>query len=219
MSRVDFGWWNFWAPGTRDWLGKTIGVQVDMWEYGASVAAAWNCAISILMPLEELRKHPRTDDILGTMRRWGDVRRCGLFREEWRDPLKNYAQEHHLLELPGGGYDLVPYRMASDGMRPDFPVRAFVFERDGVAWAVYWHVFGEDRFVLPLKAENVDLFDAFATRPAAIEGVDDGVVLLAGNRRYLRVSDMSCAVLADAFAHGRLVRTSASAKPQIPLER
>ena len=213
MSRVDFGWWSFRAPRTRDGKVVDTGVQADMWEYGVSVATAWNCAMSILMQLSQLKRHPRTDDILATMRRWADIRRNGLFREEWRPLLKNHSQEHHLLELPEGGCDLVPYRMASDGLRPDFPVRAFVFERDGAAWAVYWHVFGEDRLVLPLEAGNVKLFDAFAVRPAAVEAVDGGVALPAGNRRYIRAGKVSCAALADAFAHGRLARTNEPAKP------
>ncbi len=188
MSRVDFGWWGFWAPGSRDWWGKAMGVQADMWEYGASVAAAWNCAISITMPLAQLRKHPRTDDILETMRRWGDVRRRGLFREEWRKPLKNYSQEHHLLINAKGEYELVPYWMVSDGLKKEMPIRAFAFEKDGATWVVYWHVSGSGEFTLPLKANDVALYDEFAGKPVEFKSTSAGVVLPAGNRLYLRTS-------------------------------
>ena len=188
MSRVDFGWWNLWAPGTRDWWGKAMGVQVDMWEYGASVAVAWNCAISIQMHLGELRKHPRIDDILETMRRWGDLRRRGLFREEWRPLLKNYAQEHHLLVNAKGDYELVPYDMISDGLKKTMPVRAFVFEKDGSTWVVYWHVSGKGEFTLPLAAGDVALFDEFAGKPIEVKAVSGGIALPAAGRMYLRTS-------------------------------
>ena len=188
MSRVDFGWWNFWSPGARDWKGKAAGVQADMWEYGASVAAAWNCAISILMQLSELRRHPRTDDILETMRRWGDVRRRGLFREEWRPLLKNYAQEHHLLVNAKGDYELVPYDMICDGLKKDLPVRAFLFEKDGSTWVVYWHVSGKGEFALPLDVREVALFDEFAGKPVEVKAVSGGVVLPAAGRLYLKSS-------------------------------
>lgn len=188
MSRVDFGWWYLWAPGSRDWWGNTVGVQADMWEYGASVAAAWNCAISIQMYLGELRKHPRTDDILETMRRWGDVRRRGLFREEWRPLLKNYEQEHHLLVNAKGDYELVSYDMISDGIKMTMPIRAFVFEKDGATWVVYWHVSGNGEFTLPLAAGDVALFDEFAGKTIAVKTVSGGIALPAAGRMYLKTS-------------------------------
>ena len=198
MSRVDFGWWGFWAPGSRDWWGKSMGVQADMWEYGASVAAAWDCAISISMHLGELRKHKRTGDILETMRRWGDVRRRGLFREEWREPLKNYDQEHHLLINAKGDYELVPYFMISDGQKKDMPVRAFAFEKDGATWVVYWHMSDKCEFTLPVKAGDIALYDEFAGKPVEIKSAADGVILPAANRMYIR-SKLSRAQMKAAF--------------------
>ena len=192
MTRVDFGWWNL----TKD-------VQPDMWEYGASVAVAWDCAASCLMTLSMLRSHPRAADILETMRRWSDVRRRGLFREEWRAMLKDYSQEHHLLLLADGGYDLVPYSQMPVGSATDggaaAPVRAFVFVHGGVTWAVYWHCTGEGRLSLPIAAGDVALFDEFAGRPVAFASEPGRAVLPAGPRRYLRTTLTPAAVRA-AFA-------------------
>ncbi len=50
-------------------------------------------------------------------------------------------------------------------------------------------------------------------RGDAVEAVDGGVALPAGHRRYIRAGKVSCAALADAFAHGRLARTNEPAKP------
>ena len=191
MSRVDFGWWGFWAPGSVDWSKETIGVQADMWEYGASVATAWRCAGSILMPLNELRKHRRADDILETMRRWAEVRRSGGVKDSWREELKrDYMQEHHLVRLADGSYDLVRYWQATVGVGEGakVPVRSFVFERDGYTWIVYWHVDGEGMLSLPVKADQVAVFDEFAGKPVATRPVGDGVAIPAGNRRYLRTT-------------------------------
>ena len=191
MSRVDFGWWGFWAPGSVDWSKETIGVQADMWEYGASVATAWRCAGSILMPLNELRKHRRADDILETMRRWAEVRRFGGVKDSWREELKrDYMQEHHLIRLADGSYDLVRYWQATAGVGEGakVPVRSFVFEREGYTWIVYWHVDGEGMLSLPVKADQVAVFDEFAGKPVATRPVGDGVAIPAGNRRYMRTT-------------------------------
>ena len=198
MTRVDFGWWSLSKPA-RDGDGwKSLGTQADLWEYGVSVATAWNCAASIIMRLETLRNHPRTDDIFATMRRWAEMRRKKLFKEEWRDQLKDYSSEHHLLVDADGKYDLVRYEqiLAGDSRRP---VRAFFFEKDGFSWVVYWHCTGEGRLWLPLSAGDVSLYDEFAGKPVQLEAADGGVTVPAGNRLYLK-SRLDRAKLQTAFS-------------------
>ena len=143
------------------------------------------------MPLNELRKHRRADDILETMRRWAEVRRSGGVKDSWREELKrDYMQEHHLVRLADGSYDLVRYWQATVGVGEGakVPVRSFVFERDGYTWIVYWHVDGEGMLSLPVKADQVAVFDEFAGKPVATRSVGDGVAIPAGNRRYLRTT-------------------------------
>ncbi|HOE61331.1 MAG TPA: hypothetical protein PLZ74_07300, partial [Kiritimatiellia bacterium] len=185
MSRVDFGWWYFFSPsgGAR----PTVGTQMDMWEYGASVAAAWDCAISILMPTSALKRHPRTDDILEMMRRWGDCRRRGLFKDEWRPRLKNYAQEHHLIVDAKGNYDLVDYSQIVVGNGQN-PVRAFVFAKDNATWVVYWHGSGEGRLRLPIAAGAATLHDDFAGKAVAFEQDGASIIVPATKRLYLKTT-------------------------------
>ena len=204
MTRVDFGWWSFATPKRgedgRGW--KSLGTQADLWEYGVSVATAWNCAASISMQLESLKAHPRTDDIFTTMRRWADVRRRGLFKEEWRDELKDHSREHHLLVDADGKYDLVRYEeiLAGDS---DRPVRAFFFEKDGSSWVVYWHCVGEGRLWLPIAAGDVAVYDEFAGRPVKVEASNGGAVVPVGSRLYLK-SRLGRSALATAFSSSRL---------------
>ena len=205
MTRVDFGWWSFSCPvpnpGGKGW--RTLGTQADLWEYGVSVATAWDCAASILMSLDALRRHPRTDDIFKTMRRWAEMRREGRFKESWREELKDHSHEHHLLVDAKGAYDLVRYEqiVAGDSERP---VRAFAFEKEGANWVVYWHCTGEGRLWLPLVPEKVSLFDEFAGRPVAISAAEGGCVIPASARLYLK-SSLPRATLADAFRQSRLL--------------
>lgn len=204
MTRVDFGWWSF-CPPVKNKNGpgwESLGTQADLWEYGVSVATAWNCAASISMQIKSLKEHPRTDDIFATMRRWADVRRRGLFKEEWRDELKDHSREHHLIVDASGNYDLVRYDeiLAGDS---DRPVRAFLFEKDGFRWVVYWHCTGEGRLWLPLAADDIALYDEFAGRPVKAEAANGGVVVPAGKRLYLK-SRLARAALETAFASIRL---------------
>ena len=216
MSRVDFGWWLFYSPSgsARSTAGAqmgmweygaqfTAGTQMDMWEYGASVAAAWDCAISILMPTAALKRHPRADDILEMMRRWGDCRRRGLFKDEWRPRLKNYAQEHHLVLDAQGDYDLVDYFPLVVG-NGQTPVRAFVFTKDNATWVVYWHGSGEGQLRLPIKAGAAALYDDFAGKAVAFKQDGASIVVPATKRLYLKTTLARDAV-EQAFATAALL--------------
>ncbi len=203
MTRVDFGWWYFSLPKVpKDGKPGSMGTQADLWEYGVSVATAWDCAASILMQIDALKTHPRTDDIFSMMKRWADVRRSGKFREEWRDELKDVSREHHLLVNAKGDYELVRYDqiLAGDDARP---VRAFFFEKDGASWVLYWNCTGNGRLWLPLEMGKIELFDEFAGKPVPVTARDGGVVVPAGSRLYMK-SPLSRKELSDAFASSRI---------------
>ena len=205
MTRVDFGWWSFSLPRSDGKGGWTsLGTQADLWEYGVSVATAWDCAASIAMQLSALKAHPRTDDILGMMKRWADLRRSGRFREEWRDELKDHSREHHLLIDAKGEYDLVRYEQIRAGDSA-YPVRAFFFEKDGASWVVFWNCTGNGKMWLPLAPEKVALFDEFAGKPVAVGAAEGGCVVPAGARLYMK-SQLSRAELEAAFAAARMAK-------------
>ncbi len=52
-------WWAFYKD-----------TQPDMYEYGTSRAAAWDCPITMMENIELFKSHPRTDDIFEVLRRW-----------------------------------------------------------------------------------------------------------------------------------------------------
>ncbi len=139
FTRIDFGWWAVVLPSE-----KTIGTQPDMWEFGTSKAAAWNCPATVQMNIVTLEKHPRGADLLEVMRRWEDVRERHWLTEEQRDALKDPKREFHLYKNESGEYELCEIKML-----PAYPkapqLRGFVFERCGRRVIAYWHTCGSGR--------------------------------------------------------------------------
>ena len=137
MSRVDFGWWELCVPSNGD--KPSIGTQPDMWEYAVSKAVAWDCAASVLMSLKALKAHPRTEDILAVMRRWGDARRAGLVTQDWKLKMRDTKKEFHLIESGTGGCEIVEWEQIPVAGSKTGPVRAFLYEKDSRRHVVHWH--------------------------------------------------------------------------------
>ena len=151
FTRVNFGWWGFWAPTSLIRGKKTIGVQPDMWEYGTSKAAAWDSPVSIQMHVGTLDAHPRTADILEVMRRWEDVRARKWLTPEMKASLRVPGREHHLYpeDAARGEYALYETEMLpSPAAVPQ--IRAFAFERKDRLTVAYWHMSGEGSFTVDL---------------------------------------------------------------------
>jgi hypothetical protein len=170
-----------------------------MWEFGQSTSIAWRCPMTIQMSLYNLKKHPRTADILETMRRWEEYREKDLMTEaERKEIISDYRQEHHLLKLADGTYKVVRYaQIPVSGGKSS--VRAFLFERDGSRWVVYWDGKGESRLSLPIAGDKAELFDEFAGNTVAFEKGASSLVIPAGNRRYLK-TPLSSDEIKAAFA-------------------
>ncbi|MBR4653924.1 MAG: hypothetical protein IKO72_11255 [Kiritimatiellae bacterium] len=164
MTRVDFGWWSIYRPGTKvknrmkvpyETL-ETVGTQPDMVEFGTSRAAAWNCPAAIQMSLTYAKTIPRFADLMEVMRRWEDVRAKGWLTDAQKDALKSSTQEHHLYLDGKGGYELHAIEMLPTP--PAAPqLRGFVFERNGRQVIAYWHTCGAARAVLAVGPGGSDV--------------------------------------------------------------
>jgi hypothetical protein len=167
--------------------------------------------MTVLMSHENLKKHPRTDDMLETMRRWEEYREKNLMTEsERKEIISDYRQEHHLLKLADGTYKVVRYaQIPVAGGKSS--VRAFLFERDGARWVVYWDGRGESRLSLPIAGNKVELFDEFAGKPVAFDKGAASSVIPAGNRRYLKTS-FSADEIKAAFAAANEVNKTKTEK-------
>ena len=158
FSQLDFGWWGVYTPGQKVRLHtpdrptiETVGTQPDMWEYGTSKAAAWDCPTAIQMSMSRMKEHPRADDLLAVLRRWEDVRAKRWLTPAQREALKDPKREFHLYETAPGAYELVEIEMLPTP--PDAKaIRGFLFERDGKRVIACWHTSGSGTFEADLGA-------------------------------------------------------------------
>ena len=151
FTRIDFGWWGVSLPGQFDFRTKRreIGTQPDMWEFGTSKAAAWDCPATIkIYGIGRTKSHPRCDDLFETIRRWEDVRARRWLTPEQKEMLKDPNREFHLYVNDKGGYELLEWRQLDVAGGKNTHARAFIFERQGRRMVAYWHTCGSGVLVL-----------------------------------------------------------------------
>ena len=136
FSPLDFGWWRCYLPSE-----KTVGTQIDMWEFGTSKAAAWDCPMSIQMHPSHVLKHPRIDDRLEVLRRWEDVRAKKWLTPAQREALRDAKREFHLYKDEAGAYELCEIEMLPTPAGAKH-LRGFLFERAGKRVVAAWHTAG-----------------------------------------------------------------------------
>ena len=156
FSRLNFGWWGLVVPNLDSARGRvTVGTQPDMWEFGTSRAAAWDCPATVkVYSLKNFRNHPRLDDLMEVVRRWEDVRAKGWLTPERKEILKSPTQEHHLYVNEAGEYELheIEVLPTPQGAKD---VRAFVFSRNGKSVLAYWNMAGSGRMSIVARADGV----------------------------------------------------------------
>ncbi len=188
FTRLNFGWWGFWNPGT----------QADLIEYGAAKAAAWNCPVTMQMDLDVVKKHPRLDDILEAMRRWEDVRAKGWLDDEKKEILKDLSVEHTLLLNENKEYELVRYTQIAGDQAAEVPLRAFIFERNGKNTVVFWHTSGFGNLSLPFSAKNLKLQKELYGEQITISENDGKSIIPTAGKQYL-TTDLSEVEIRKAF--------------------
>jgi len=180
FTALNFGWMSYVAPGE-----ETIGSQPDMYEYVTSHAAGWDCPVSLVARLDQMDSHPRTLDNLEVLKRWEDVRNTRYLQESMKLSLRDPAKEHILLIDEEGNFELREYRhlTRAGGDSPD--LRAFIFQRSGTPWVVYWHPSGEGSLVLPLPPNKIELYKE-GWEAVPVQDHEKGCMLPLGARRYIK---------------------------------
>ena len=169
FSRVNFGWLGYFVPNE-----KSIGTQPDMIEFVTSLAAARDCPVSLNSNLNGFKEHARTSDNLEVYRRWEEVRAKNWLTDKQKKMLQNVEQEHILLENENKEFELIPYDQINDVANGSRDVRAFIFERNGEWYVVYWHISGSRKLELPLKRSDVKLYETLGKE---VRITDPGIIL------------------------------------------
>jgi hypothetical protein len=163
FSRLNFGWWRLYNPGDlvsnrmvypHKRYNTPTGAQLDMWEFGTSRAAAWDCPPTVMIHPWSAEKHPRLNDLLEVMRRWEDVRAKKWLTAEHKEMLKSSTQEHHLYINEKGEYELIPIVMMESPENAK-EVRAFRFKRNGKNVIALWHTTGKGKVELATCSKGV----------------------------------------------------------------
>lgn len=170
FTRVNFGWWNF-----------NLETQADIFEYGTSKAASWDCPITLLS-FFDYRKHPRYDDIFEVLRRWEDVRVKNWLTKEQKDLLKNPDIEYTLLVDEKGEYILVPYEEVKTGNND---ITVFVFEKDEKTCAVLWHKSDKCKLKLDIASDKITYKDEYAGNALPVEADGNSSVINVEAKAYL----------------------------------
>lgn len=196
FTRLNFGWWAFWGAET----------QADMYEYGTSRAAAWDCPVTLLGAVYgqtcRFGENPRMEDIFEVLRRWEEVRATNWLTQEQKKALQDVNQEHILLVNEQKAFELVPYDRIEGAACGDPEVSAFCFERNNENYVVYWHHTGSATMELPLDRMDFSVVEELWASP--MELAADGAIPV-DKRRYIR-SGLPMEVLKDAIQKAKLNR-------------
>jgi hypothetical protein len=195
FTRVNLGWVNYVAPSE-----KTIGMQPDMYEYICTVSAAWDCPISIKANLREIKANPRTDDNLEVMRRWEEARLANFFTDKQLKTLQTGEGEHILLINETGGFELQPYEEITNAAGGNPNLRAFIFDRSGKTYIVFWHPSCEGNLEMNIDEGKIHLYKELG-KEIPVEGTNGKILIPYSGRQYLEVDlskDKALAVFRNA---------------------
>ncbi len=193
FTRLNFGWWEF------DEV-----VQPDMYEYGASRAAAYDCAVTVQVRLHHTVNCPRKDDALEVLYRWEDIKGKKWLTQEQKEMLKDPNQEHILLVNEKGEYELVPYFCIKNAAKGNNLLSAFYFERLGKTYVVCWHTEGSGNLLLPLETDSFVYEEQLGGEQVKVEKTKEGVIIPVAGRKYFS-SDAPKEKLIEAFGNATFV--------------
>jgi len=190
FTRLNFGWWSY--------NNETM---PDIYEYGTSRAAAWDCPVTMMQNMTAFKSNKRTDDVLEVMRRWEIVRKNGFLTQERKDMLKNPDQEHTLLINETGDYELVPYDILTEY---GAPVTMYSFERAGKNYITCWHTADKCKLAVKLDADDIVYEAAIGGEKLPIEKTADGIVIEVSNKAYISTAACKCKLI-EAFKNAVVV--------------
>ncbi len=166
FTRVDFGWWHLFPD-----------IEPDIYEFGASRAAAYDCPITFICPTTvQLPQNKRAKDNFEVIRRWEEYR--SELTEEQKLLLRDPEKEYTLLEI-GDGLEMVYYERltAPEG------ITAYGFEHNGKYHVTLWHK--RDSAKIALSCGNISYRDEYEGNELPRETVDGKTVITVSDKAYI----------------------------------
>ena len=188
FTRINFGWWSYHEEQ-----------RPDIFEYGTAIAAACDCPGAFQAPLQMLRSHPRSADILETIRRWELARATGFVTQEVKTELKKTDIEHTLLVNDKGELELAAWEQIDC---PE-PVTAFAFTRKSKNYVVCWHNQGSGVLKLSGMEPGVSYISDLGGEEIRAEWDGNCMKITVAGKRYL-ITSLPMAKLKEVFANSQL---------------
>ena len=176
FTRVNFGWWNYYVE-----------TEPDIYEFGTSRAASFDCPGTIFLDMDAMEKNPRTKDNLEVIRRWEEYR--PMLTEEQKQMLRSSTQEHTLIKL-GYGYALLPY----DRISAPEGITAYVFEYGERAYCTLWHKTGKGTLSIPTCKDDISYTDEFVGAPLPIRTEGENCLIEVSDKAYLSAASRQALV-------------------------
>lgn len=183
FTRLNFGWLGYFLPSEI-----TVGTQPDMLEFVTSKAASWDSPISLQSNLKRFEQHPRTADNLEVIRRWEEVRAIDWLTNTNKEALKDGNREYHLLINEKGEYELVEYEHILTAAAGSRELRAFLFNRKGNWYLLYWHISGDKKLQLPIAPSQATLYKQLGQPEPFISTSQTDITVPVNNCRYIKIT-------------------------------
>lgn len=184
FTRLNFGWWAFFTDS-----------RPDVFEYGTSHAAGFDCPVTIQSNFDNMRINARISDNLEVFRRWEYVRKHKLLTDEQKKMIREAGREFILLK----NYELQEYFCVETSVKD---ITVYRFKRNGRNYAVLCHDRGEADVFIPIgKCILRDEIDGNILKTVK---ADNGTVITVGDRCYLE-SELSETELINVLENIRLI--------------
>lgn len=196
FTRLNFGWLGYFLPDET-----TVGTQPDMLEFVTSKAASWDSPISLHSSLRKFEKHPRTADNLEVIHRWEEVRATNWLTEINKETLKDGNREYHLLINEQGEYELVEYEQILTAATGSRELRAFLFNRKGDWYLLYWHISGDKKLRLPIASSRARLYKQLGQPEPFVSTSQMDITVPLNDCRYVKITGLTKEQIVDILNH------------------
>lgn len=169
FTRLNFGWWGYFENS-----------RPDVFEYGTSHAAGFDCPITIQSNLDNIKHNKRSRDNFEVLKRWEHMRKNKLLSDEQKEMIRNPEREFTLIRNSENEYELAEYFEINTPLKE---ITVFRFSRKGKNVILLCHNTDECRIFIP--ASHLCPCEEIADNPVVYEKTQEGIFLTVSDRCWL----------------------------------
>jgi hypothetical protein len=155
--------------------------------------------------LRKFEEHPRTTDNLEVIRRWEGVRATNWLTEADKEALKEGSREYHLLINEQGEYELVEYEHIPTAAAGSRELRAFLFNREGEWYLLYWHIAGDKKLQLPIAPSHATLYKQLGQPEPFLSTSQTDTTVPLNSCHYIKVTAHTKEQIIDILNHSIII--------------